>query len=473
MSALVWIQREFRIDYLPALQQALQNHSEVVVAYFHDPDLTLGEANSAWLSKALQNLQAAYEKRNGRLNIVNGSFETKLAEVIQSYQVEEVLYSFQVGMPFIQQQQTALRVCEQNRVGLTPFYSEDFFQADQVVNKSGQAYKVFTPYYKNAMQLIHAVEPLELTQADLSATAKIKTDDSNLVVPQDLVEIENKAWAKKLMKHWQVGESAAWEHYETFSQLGLAGYDEDRDYPAIDATSKLSPYLHFGHINPRSIYFSLLSQQAKPANYQAWVRQLFWRSFARYLLVWFADKERQPFNDKYSVLAWDHLPEKLQAWQKGRTGIPIIDAGMRELWETGFMHNRVRMLVASILSKNLNIDWLHGMDWFADTLVDADPANNSMGWQWVAGCGVDAAPYYRLFNPLVQSKKIDAHGDYIKRWVPELTGLSAKAIHEPWKDLQACKQAGVKLGEDYPLPIVDIDNSRQAHVERVNLLKTA
>jgi deoxyribodipyrimidine photo-lyase len=476
MTALVWIQREFRVDYLPALQAALAENEKVIVAYFHDSTAAVGGATKVWLSHALKTLKADYQARGGQLWVVNEAIDSALERFVKEYEVSSVYYSFQVGQVFKQTQQVILEKAKALNLFLKPFDSEDFFDATEVVNLKGSPYLVFTPYYKNALKIIDRVQPLLVTQKDLSQTAKVACPEDFTKLPTDLEAIQNKAWANKMMAYWQVGEQAAWQRFQNFITEKAYDYDVDRDFPELDATSCLSPYLHFGHINPVAMYFTLQSmaesQKIKIEQVQPWIRQLFWRSFARYLMVWFADKEKRSFNDKYANLEWQDDPEKLKAWQLGQTGIPIVDAGMRELWETGTMHNRVRMLVASLLTKNMNVNWLHGLNWFEETLFDADPANNSMGWQWVAGCGVDAAPYYRLFNPVVQSQKFDAQGAYIRRWVPELKALSAKAIHEPWNHAMECQMKQVELGKTYPEPIVDLKRTRDEHLARVESLKT-
>lgn len=475
MTALVWIQREFRVDYLPALQEALQEHDKVIVAYFDDPEKRIGRANSVWLSHALEQLADDFENRGGQLWIVNGEFKTELKILIEKYSVKKVYYSYQVGEPFFTLQQQAIEVCQQQKIALKPFLSEDFFDASQVTNQKGTPYLVFTPFYKSCQQKINQLKPLELTEHGVMKSAAVKRPVKYSAVATDLLNLRNEPWAVAMMQDWVVGEEHAWQQLSEFVEQKLLDYEIDRDYPELMATSLLSPYFHFGHINPVSSYFYLLieAEHRKGGHLAslAWLRQLFWRSFSRYLLVWYPHTERQPFNAKYENMDWSHDIAGLQAWQQGKTGIPIIDAGMRELWATGYMHNRVRMLVASFLTKNLNVHWREGLRWFGDTLVDADPANNVMGWQWVAGCGVDASPYYRLFNPVVQSQKFDAQAEYIKKWIPELSVLSSKAVHEPWNHHAECQLKNIELGKDYPLPIVDLKQSRQQHLERVAAVK--
>ena len=475
MSALVWIQREFRVDYLPALQTALEKHENVIVAYFHDVNHNLGGATKTWLANALENLQQAYQARNGSLWIVDGDFQQEFEQLVKDQNITQIYYSYQVGEGFFEPQQQVLDICSEMKVGLTPFFSEDFFDPSEVKNLKGSPYLVFTPFYKNCMKQIDQVAPLHLTQKNLTKTAMVNVPKRHTRIPPNLVDTGNKKWASKILKYWQVGENSAWQQFDTFLENAIKEYDTDRNFPSVDATSRLSPYLHFGHVTPVSLYFYVQTKietgELNEQQIQPWIRQLFWRGFARYLLVWFPNKEKTEFNDKYAQLEWQKDDITLNHWQNGLTGIPIVDAGMRELWETGTMHNRVRMLVASLLTKNLNIDWREGLNWFADTLLDADSANNSMGWQWVAGCGVDAAPYYRLFNPVVQSEKFDKQGEYIKKWVPELKPLSSKAVHEPWKHELECQMKGVTLGKDYPHPIVDLKKSREQHLSRVEALK--
>jgi len=479
MTALVWIQREFRIDYLPALQQALEHHNQIIVAYFHSPQLadegggkTSPTASDVWLAKALHTLQSDYQKRQGRLWIVTGDFSTQFEELVKQYAIAEVFYSYQVGQRFFDQQTRALEICTQHQIQLTPCDSEDLIHPTEITNLSGLPYKVFTPYCKKVIARLHQMVPLKPSPSYLQKTDYHEVPEPFSNVPDDLQIACQAHWATNVLHDWEVGEKAAWQRFHDFTQDDLQGYSTGRDFPAMSTISRLSPYLHFGHINVRSLYVELLANQQEGAEAQAWIRQLVWRSFARYLMVWFANKERQPFNDRYRHIEWSQNQTLLKDWQTGHTGIPIVDAGMRELWHTGTMHNRVRMLVASLLTKNLNLHWINGLEWFENTLFDADPANNSMGWQWVAGCGVDAAPYYRLFNPVVQSQKFDKQGEYIKRWLPELQTLSEKAVHEPWNHPLECEMKGVTLGQDYPHPIVDLAKSRVVHLQRVERLKS-
>lgn len=494
MNTLVWIQREFRTTALPALQSALDmakgsdenlgkclvkegSAGQLMVAYFHDETQTVGDANSVWLAHSLLQLKADYEEKGGQLCMVEGEFASNLSKLIQDYQISRVLYSFQVGTPFEQMQQQALAVCKQHKVTLKPFYSECMVPAGALLNQQNKPYLVFTPFYKALMAKSHLIQPLEESVGDLRLTATLTiTDQAWLNLPKSLHALIALPWAQKIMQTWQVGEQQAWQRFRSFISQDIEHYAIDRDFPSLTATSGLSTYLHFGQINSRVIFYYLQAMmeegQVKREHVTPWLRQLVWKEFARHLLVHFPHTETAPFQVKYQNRTWRSDLETQQAWQQGKTGIPIVDAGMRELWQTGSMHNRVRMLVASFLTKNLNQSWLIGKAWFDNTLLDADPANNVMGWQWVAGCGVDAAPYYRLFNPVTQSVKFDADGNYLRQWLPELKHLSNKAIHCPWEHLQECDLKGVELGKDYPYPIVDLKQSRIDHLERVAAMKS-
>lgn len=479
MITLLWIQREFRLSHLPALNYALaqakQHNGSVMVAYFHDEMNQIGAANSAWLATTLQHYKAEIEQRGGHLWLFTGKFDTTFEEVLTEHKIDEVVYSVQTGNPFAEQQQQALHICQRRRIIFRPFESESWLPMQKILTKQFTTYKVFTPFYKRVQELIATLEPLEETNpGDLTLCGRLTPPEQTQNLPLDLEVLLEQDWSQKVMSHWQVGEKSAWQQLHDFMQT-IEVYPEGRDYPTLDVTSKLSPHLHFGEISSRAILHRLLpliGQADYDANgLQSFIRQLGWREFAHYIMWHFPNTETRPFQPKFEPFAYDSNHLFYQAWCKGETGIPIIDAGMRQLWQTGWMHNRVRMLVASILTKNANLFWRKGVSWFDHTLVDADVPNNVMGWQWSAGCGVDAAPYYRLMNPVVQSRKFDPEGDYIREWVPELKHLSNKAIHAPWEQLGELKIKGLVLGKDYPEPMLDLKETRQEHLRRVEQLK--
>jgi deoxyribodipyrimidine photo-lyase len=264
---------------------------------------------------------------------------------------------------------------------------------------------------------------------------------------------------------WTPGEAGARERLHAFIDGGvLRDYSRGRDTPGMDGTSRLSPHLAFGEISPRQCWHAVhaASEGGSGPGAASFLRELYWREFCYHLLAQFPDLPDKPFRPAYAGFPWRRDDEALRAWQKGQTGYPIVDAGMRQLWATGWMHNRVRMVVASFLIKHLLIPWQEGEAWFWDTLVDADLPNNAANWQWVAGCGADAAPYFRVFNPVLQGTKFDAGGDYVRKWVPEMAGMPARHIHAPWKAPEAVlRQAGVVLGKTYPSPIIDHETGRK------------
>jgi len=281
-------------------------------------------------------------------------------------------------------------------------------------------------------------------------------------------------WNNKFEQYWAIGEDAAYKRLDNFLESGLKDYKKNRNFPSKDNVSRLSPYLHFGEISPNYIWHKVITQENKGyvQDVEHFCSELGWREFSYYLLYHFPQLPKQNLNSKFDIFPWREDKKLLKLWQKGKTGIPIVDAGMRQLWETGYMHNRVRMIVASFLVKNLLLDWRHGEKWFWDCLLDADLANNSASWQWIAGCGADAAPYFRIFNPVLQGQKFDPAGDYTRKFVPELKNLPDKYLFNPWEAPgNVLIGTGISLGKDYPKPIVDLKESRNRALKAFASLK--
>jgi deoxyribodipyrimidine photo-lyase len=308
--------------------------------------------------------------------------------------------------------------------------------------------------------------------------AATKLPGGNVIAPAQWPKSEERSalallprlgWAEGFAERWQPGEAGALKRLKHFSARAMASYAEQRNFPEVDGTSALSPHLHFGEIGPRQIWAAVRAQSKEsgifPASRgaQVFLSEVGWREFAGHLLYHFPQTPAAPLREEFAAFPWVKSKTLLRAWQKGLTGYPIVDAGMRQLWRTGWMHNRVRMIVASFLVKHLRISWEEGAAWFWDTLVDADLASNTFGWQWSAGCGADAAPYFRIFNPILQGKKFDPDGGYVRRWVPELDRLPSDFIHEPWTAPPlVLAAAGVTLGENYPAPVVAHGAAREA-----------
>jgi deoxyribodipyrimidine photo-lyase len=335
-----------------------------------------------------------------------------------------------------------------------------------IKNKQGDFFKVFTPYWKTCRQILIIPAAKKLTHHPTS----LDTQTEKLEEWQLLPRLN---WASDFKKYWSPGEKGAQQRLDLFLTQHLKNYRTDRNIPEKQSTSKLAPHLHFGEISPQTILRAVHNLKRDPNNAQQasaenFLSELGWREFSYYLLYHFPDLPHQNFKNEFDHFPWENDRQLLKKWQKGQTGYPLVDAGMRELWTTGYMHNRVRMVVASFLTKGLMIDWRLGADWFLDTLLDADLANNSASWQWVAGCGADAAPYFRIFNPVLQSQKFDPHGAYIKQWIPELRTLDPKTIHAPWESSDALS---IYRKTGYPKPIIQHSESRAKALHYYRQLK--
>ena len=343
----------------------------------------------------------------------------------------------------------------------------------QVQTGQGDPYKVFTPFWKNASARLGEAVPLPAPERLPKLPGGLTSDSLT-----DWALLPRVAWDDGLRAHWQPGEAGAQTRLQQFLDDTIGNYREQRDFPAEIGTSKLSPHLHFGEISPRQIRAAIDAARGSSAAWQEnaafYLRELGWREFSHHLLYHFPDTAQAPLNPRFLDFPWREDADDLHAWQQGRTGIPIVDAGMRELWHTGWMHNRVRMVVASFLTKNLRLHWLHGARWFWDTLVDADLANNTQGWQWTAGSGADAAPYFRIFNPVSQGERFDPDGAYVGGWIPELRALPVKWRQQPWAAPAATLDAaGVTRDSLYRRPMVDLKQSREQALSAYATIKAS
>jgi deoxyribodipyrimidine photo-lyase len=414
-----------------------------------------------WLAQSLRRLQASLQAAGADLVLRRGAAAKVIPEIAREAKAGAVFWNEIAQAPHLAIAKSVEAELAKTGIDSQSFAGDLLASPRDIRNKEGRGLRVFTPFWRRVQALGEVPAPLPAPKR-LTTIAGIASD---LFESWEL-EPRHPDWAGGLRETWTPGEAAARARLKDFLANGLKGYAGDRDRPDRDGTSSLSPHLRFGEISPRQIWhaarFAAAARPALSADADKFVSELGWREFCRHLLHDNPDLATANLQPAFDAFPWKHDAKALAAWQRGRTGYPIVDAGMRQLWHTGVMHNRVRMVVASFLVKHLLVDWREGEQWFWDTLVDADAGSNPANWQWVAGCGADAAPYFRVFNPVLQGEKFDPDGAYVRRWVPELSRLDAKLIHQPWRATPIeLKSAGVEFGRTYPEPIVDHGKGRQ------------
>ncbi|MBK1735163.1 deoxyribodipyrimidine photolyase [Halorhodospira abdelmalekii] len=481
--AIVWLRRDLRLADQPALAAAAEQAERVLPLYVddpHDPSLSSetaalaaavgdaplgpGTASQWWLHHSLVALQEALRRHGSELFIASGPSTATLLHWAQACGAERV-FGTVIHEPWAQrcERETAHTLAEHG-IELHLVNDALLTEPTAIRNRSGRPYRVFTPYWRQVRAQLAPPLPQPAPALPPPPTLPESCQALHPLHPEQLGLLPKVRWDLKLAEHWQPGCTAAAARFEALDGDFFAAYPQARDLPAQPGTSRLSPHLHFGEVSIRALWHRALSLSGSTADIESFLAELGWREFAYHLLAQCPDLDTQPVDRRFSRMPWRPDPDGalLAAWQGGRTGIPLVDAGMRQLWETGWLHNRLRMVVGSFLVKNLRLPWQHGEAFFRATLVDWDLAANSMGWQWVAGCGADAAPYFRIFNPVRQGERFDPRGDYIRRWVPELAALSDRNLQQPWTaSSTARKTAGVTLGRTYPEPIVDLRSSRE------------
>ncbi|MEM7465617.1 MAG: deoxyribodipyrimidine photo-lyase [Pseudomonadota bacterium] len=468
MTALVWFRCDLRIGDNPALQAAVDSGRPVIAVYIHQPDAdwAYGGASRVWLHESLRNLRESLLNYGIPMMFKVGNPERELPTLCRALEISDLYWNREYD-PNAKQESATIK-SNLKGVECHSYNARLLVEPFNFANKSGEPYRVFTPFWKEVYRAAHGFSARDIDAKWHQSSPEIPS--SSL---EDLALLSGHAWEAKIRSHWQIGEEAALRAVDAFSDANIYGYEEGRNFPAETATSRLSPHLHFGEISVRVLWQQLrqrVNSDGKAGGEDAviaWLRQLAWREFAHHLLYHFPQTVAQPLNEKFARMDWSAAPELLRKWQLGQTGYPLVDAGMRELWETGWMHNRVRMVVASFLTKHLGCHWIEGAKWFWDTLVDADLANNTLGWQWVAGCGADAAPYYRISNPYLQSQKFDERGAYIRRWIPALTKVPDKQLHAPLSGDLLTETAVA-----YPAACVDHAVARQAALDRYTAIKS-
>ena len=459
--ALVWFRNDLRLHDNPALRAAIEGGYTPLPVYLHAPseagDWRPGPASDAWRHRSLAALDLDLRQRGSRLRLFSGPSLPTLQTLVAATGAEAVFWNRRYEPAFEKRDAQVKQKLRGQGLRVESFNSSVLFEPWTIRTKQGTPYKVFTPFWRAALA---DWRPIDRWESPSSLPA---TDEGPAGLALEALRLSpSRAWDRGFWEHWQPGAAGADAALETFLDGALRGYRQQRDRPDRVGTSRLSPHLHFGEISPWRVVHALEAErgEANSLDIDSAIRQLGWRDFGHHLLHHFPRTPDLSFNPRFNDFDWASVvPEFLAAWQQGRTGVPIVDAGMRELWATGWMHNRVRMIVGSYLTKHLRYHWRHGARWFWDTLVDADLANNTMGWQWVGGTGADAAPYFRVFNPVVQAEKFDPHGHYIARWVPELAAMPAPQRFAPWREPQMLQ----RLAPGYPThPLVDLAAGRNA-----------
>ena len=454
---------DLRLTAHPALSAATTNGSPVIPVFVLD-DISAaawkpGGASRWWLHGSLTALDASLRKSGSRLTLRRGGIAAELLRLAAETGAHTVHITRRYEPWAIALEISLERALTAKGISLRRFGGTLLFEPETVCTKTGEPYRVFTPFWR-------AAQSGEPPRAPRPAPSKLQAPDawpgSDRLADWGL-RPSAPDWAGGLRDSWTPGEAGAQTALEGFLQTTVRTYKDDRDRPGRPGTSRLSPHLHFGEISPATIWHAARLAGPDEVGTVKFLAEIGWREFSYQLLTQFPELPTQPFRPEFAAFPWRDDAVALKAWQRGATGYPLVDAGMRQLRATGWMHNRVRMVVASFLVKHLRIGWQRGAQWFWDNLVDADLAANSASWQWVAGCGADAAPYFRIFNPVLQGVKFDPDGAYVRQWVPELAGIPSAYIHAPWEapalELAA---AGVTLGRDYPAPIVDHAEARDA-----------
>lgn len=465
---LLWFRQDLRLTDNPALTEAVARGHKILPVYIHDDETAgpwkQGAASRWWLHHSLSALNAALD---GTVIFLSGSAEKLLPSLAKEIGATAVLWNRCYEPWRIARDKEIKENLAASGIACESFNASLLWEPWQTLKADGTPYKVFTPFYRRGC--LGAGEPPSPRPrpAHIPLHRPAAKTGSDLDALALLPRRPEPRWDKKLEPHWKIGEDGAQERLRHFLEHGLKAYRDGRNYPSRDNVSRLSPHLHFGEISPRQVWHA-----ARQAGLDAGLEndldtfhtELGWREFSHSLLYHFPSLPEKPLQGRFEHFPWAAKDAAiLRRWQMGQTGYPIVDAGMRELWETGYMHNRVRMIVASFLVKHLRLHWHHGEAWFWDCLVDADLANNAASWQWIAGCGADAAPYFRIFNPVTQGEKFDPAGDYVRRWCPEIAALPDTLLHKPWEAPPALlRTLGISLGRTYPAPIVDHAAAREA-----------
>jgi deoxyribodipyrimidine photo-lyase len=469
-GTIIWFRQDLRLHDNPALRAAIQRGGWIIPLYIRNDDeegdWPPGAASRWWLHQSLQQFSKGLLARNTRLILKEGPALKVIRDLANDSGADAVYWNRRYEPAVIARDASLKQSLTKAGISCQSFNAALLAEPWDVRSPTGKTYQVFTPFRKRVLECLQLPPPQPTPRRLPSPPSWPRSE------PLRALELEPRIkWFAQMSEHWQPGEAGALKCAREFLRRPLASYGKLRDRPDIDGTSSLSPHLHFGEISVRQLW--RLGSTRGAWTESTFASELIWREFAHHLLYHHPQTALKALDARFERFAWHPDKSAQRAWQRGLTGFPIVDAGMRQLWALGWMHNRVRMIVASLLVKNLRQHWLQGARWFWDTLVDADLAANTLNWQWTAGCGADAAPYFRIFNPILQGERFDPNGDYVRRWVPELAGLSAQHIHAPHlASAQALRAANVRLGLTYPTPLVDLKQSREQALAAYRAMRT-
>ena len=465
---IIWLRRDLRLADNPALHAGVQSGKPLILLYIDETNKgrALGAASKVWLHHSLISLSNSISEKGGQLILRRGPAADVLNDIIAKTGADEVHWNRRYEGWARENDQTLKTNLKSRGLRAESYKANLLSEPWEVTTKTGGFYKVFTPFWR-AARASFTVDPDLPAPMNLNGFKGLVSDkitDWNLL-PSSL------DWGSKIMTYHKAGEAHAMRRLKNFLAGPVNQYDVQRDRPDNEAgTSKLSPHLAFGEISPRQIWNMAYGVGGDSDKF---LSEIGWREFSYTLLFYNPDLARQNYKPDFDKFPWDSDPVKVEAWRRGQTGYPFVDAGMRELWQTGWQHNRVRMVCASFLIKHLLTDWRVGENWYWDTLLEADPASNAASWQWVAGSGADASPYFRIFNPFTQGEKFDPNGDYVRKYIPELAKLPRKYIHQPWiAPPDILSQAGVQLGKTYPKPIVDHKTARELALQSYKISRS-
>ena len=453
-----WFRLDLRLNDNPSLEKLSKEVDSVLPIYIFDENIKIGQASKCWLEKSLEKLNAELNKLESKLYVFKGDSKKIIGEIINIKNISHVFWNRLYDKKSIKRDKDIKSFLINKSIVSNTFNGYLLTEPWNIKNKSGSFFKVFTPFWKTNFELLKEKKLKKKSSSKiLFYKKKINLKEHSLKI-----NLPRKKWMNKILSHWDIGEQSAQLRLKNFIKNKLNNYGSGRDRPDIEFTSRLSAHLHFGEISPMRVFSDVMNSKIDGDNKQKYLSEIGWRDFSYNLLFNYPEITELPIQSKFLKFPWLKDSNSIKQWKAGKTGVPIVDAGMKELYEMGWMHNRVRMIVGSFLTKNLLLHWKNGENWFFDTLVDADIGSNAAGWQWISGSGADASPYFRIFNPILQGKKFDPKGDYVRKYIPSLNKIPDKFVHSPWEmSVDDQKKYNFNLGKDYPLPIVDLSETRK------------